>query len=70
MTREPIALKILRWLLIALAFVFLSPVYFAVSWWRPPCSDRRRKPASKFPPGYGYPSTDDWQRINASNGRP
>lgn len=21
----------------------------------------------KFPPGYGYPSRDDWQRINAEN---
>lgn len=20
----------------------------------------------KFPPGYGYPSRDDWQRINAA----
>ena len=24
----------------------------------------------KFPPGYGYPSTDDWERIDAANARP
>lgn len=24
----------------------------------------------KFPPGYGYPSRADWQRINAERCRP
>lgn len=24
----------------------------------------------KFPPGYGYPSRDEWQIINAENARP
>jgi len=31
---------------------------------------KEKVPAMKFPPGYGYPSTDDWERIDAANARP